>query len=127
MKENLRSESEKQEIMRLSSIKSKTQKNSKSWVICTTNVFNWLKQKQKIFCVCMYEMFVEITKETWGKCGIGTLIYHNKEEKIIESSQKTSDVEIQLGHSNIADVVLKRIRKYCAKKKDITKEEKQKY
>ena len=83
MKENLRSENEKQEIMRLSSIKSKTQKNSKSWVICTTNVFNWLKQKKLFFCVCMYEMFVEITKETWGKCGIRTLIYHNKEEKII--------------------------------------------
>ena len=66
-------------------------------------------------------MFVEITKETWGKCGIRTLIYHNKEEKIIESSQKTSDVEIQLGHSNIADVVLKSIRKYCAKKKTLQK------
>ena len=22
------------------------------------------------FCVCMYKMVVEITKETWGKCGI---------------------------------------------------------
>ena len=31
-----------------------------------------------------------------------------------------SDVEIQFGHSNIADVVLKRIRKCCGKKtKDI--------
>ena len=39
-----------------------------------------------------------------------------------------SDTEIQLGHSNIADVVLKRIQKYCGKKtKDITEEEKQKY
>ena len=28
-----------------------------------------------------------------------------------------SDIEIQLEHSNIADVVLKRIRKYCSKKK----------
>ena len=28
-----------------------------------------------------------------------------------------SDVEIQLGHSNVADVGLKRIRKYCGKKK----------
>ena len=32
-------------------------------------------------CVCMYKMVVEITKETWEKCGIKTLIYHNKEEK----------------------------------------------
>ena len=39
-----------------------------------------------------------------------------------------SNVEIQFGHSNIADVVLKRIRKYCDKKtKDITEEKKQIY
>ena len=39
-----------------------------------------------------------------------------------------SDIETKLGHSNIDDVVLKRIRKYCGKKtKDITKEEKEKY
>ena len=37
-----------------------------------------------------------------------------------------SNIEIQLGHSNIADVVLR--RKYCGKKnKSITKEEKEKY
>ena len=36
-----------------------------------------------------------------------------------------SNVEIQFGHSNIADVVLKRIRKYWDKKtKDITEEKK---
>ena len=40
--------------------------------------------------------------------------------------QKMSDIEIQLGHSSIADVALKRIRKYCGEKtKDITEEEKQ--
>ena len=39
-----------------------------------------------------------------------------------------SDIEIQLGHSSIADVALNRIRKYFGKKtKDITEEEKQKY
>ena len=39
-----------------------------------------------------------------------------------------SDVEIQLRHSNVADIGLKRIRKYCDKKtKYITEEEKQKY
>ena len=39
-----------------------------------------------------------------------------------------SDVETKLGHSNIDDIALKRIRKYCGKKtKDITKEEKEKY
>ena len=39
-----------------------------------------------------------------------------------------SDAEIQCGHWNTAEVVLKRIIKYCRKKtKDITEEEKQKY
>ena len=39
-----------------------------------------------------------------------------------------SQIETQLGHSNIADAMSKRIRKYCGKKtKDITEEEKQKY
>ena len=51
-------------------------------------------------------MVVEITKETWRKCGIKTLIYHNKEEKLNELWQKMSDIEIQLEHSNIADVAL---------------------
>ena len=70
---------------------------------------------------CMYKMVVEITKETWGKCGIKTLIYHNKEEKINELWHKMRDIEIQLEHSNIVDPVLKRIRKYCDKKtKEIT-------
>ena len=55
-------------------------------------------------------------------------IYGNKEEKITELWHKMNDSEIQLGHSNIADPVLKRIRIYCSKKtKDITAEEKQKY
>ena len=73
----------------------------------------------------MYKMVVEITKETWEKCGIKTVKHHNKKENIIESRQKMSDIEIQLGHSNIANVALKRIRKYSGKKaKDITEEEK---
>ena len=76
----------------------------------------------------MYKMVVEITKETWEKCGIKTLIYHNKEEKINELWLKMSDIEIQLGYSNNADIVLKRTRKYCGKKsKKITKEEKEKH
>ena len=28
---------------------------------------------QKFLCVCMYKMVVEITKETWEKCGIKTV------------------------------------------------------
>ena len=102
-------------------------------IIYATNDFNWLKQKIVItkfyfFYVCMYKMVVEITKEPWRKCGIKTLIYHNEEEKINELWHKMSNIETQLGHSNIADVVLKRIRKYCSRKtKEITEEEKQKY
>ena len=39
-----------------------------------------------------------------------------------------SDVSKQIKHSNICDIALKRIRKYCGKKtKDITEEEKQKH
>ena len=46
-------------------------------------------------------------------------------KKYINYGKKMSDIEIQLEHSNIADVMLKRIRKYCGKKtKNITKEEK---
>ena len=37
-----------------------------------------------------------------------------------------SHIEIQLGYLNIANVALKRIRKYCGKK-NITGEEKEKY
>ena len=39
-----------------------------------------------------------------------------------------SDLETQIKHSNIYDIALKRIGKYCRKKtKDNTEEEKQKY
>ena len=70
-------------------------------------------------------MVVEITKETWGKCGINTIKHYNEKDNIIELWQKMSNIEIQLGYSNIADVVLKRIRKYCGKKiRNITEEEK---
>ena len=80
------------------------------------------------FCMCMYKMVVEITKETCEKCGIKTVKHYNKKEDIIELWNKMSDIEIQLGHSNICDIALKRIRKYCGKKtKDITEEEKEKY
>ena len=83
---------------------------------------------QKFLCVCMYKMVVEITKETWEKCGIKTLIYHNKEEKINELWHKIGHIEIQLEHSNIADVVLKRMRKCCGEiTKNITEEETDKY
>ena len=64
----------------------------------------------------MYKMVVEITKETWGKCGIKTVKCHNEEKNVIELWHKMSDIETKLGHSNIDDIALKRIRKYCGKK-----------
>ena len=66
--------------------------------------------------MCMYKMVVEITKETCEKCGIKTVKYHNEEKNIIELWHKMNDIETKLGHSNIDDVVLERIRKYCGKK-----------
>ena len=68
-------------------------------------------------------MALKITKETWGKCGIKTIEYYNKKEDILELWQKMRDVKIQTNHTNIDDVALKRIRKYCGKK---TKDEKKK-
>ena len=66
MKENLRSENENQEIMRLSRNWG-LKKMSKWLIIYATNDFNWLKQKKVnnkkiILCVFMYKMVVEITK-----------------------------------------------------------------
>ena len=72
-------------------------------------------------------MVVKITNERWGKCGIKTVKYYNK-KVIIELWQNVSDLKTQIKHSNICDIALKRIRKFCGKKtKDITEEEKQKY
>ena len=62
-------------------------------------------------------MALKITKETWGKCGIKTIEYYNKKENIIELWNKMRDVKIQTNHTNIDDLALKRIRKYCGKKK----------
>ena len=62
-------------------------------------------------------MFRNITKETWGKCGIKTIEHYNEKEDVIELWQKMSDIEIQLRHSNIYYTALERIRKFCGKKK----------
>ena len=68
----------------------------------------------------MYKMVLNITKETWEKCGIKTLKYYNEKENIIKLRNKMSDIKIQLRHSNIYDISLKRIRTYCGKKKQKT-------
>ena len=61
-------------------------------------------------------MVVETTEETWEKCGIKTVKHYHKKEDIIELWNKMSDTEIQHGYSNICDIALKGIRKYCGKK-----------
>ena len=87
-----------------------------------------MSSKKSFFFLGIYKMVVKITKETWKKSGIETVKQCNEKENIIELWQNLSDIEIQLGHSIIGDVALKRIRKYyCQKTKNITEEEKEKY
>ena len=83
--------------------------------------------KKKLFfsCLCMYKMVVEITKETWEKCGIKAVKY-NEEKNIIELWHKMSDNETQTKHSSIDDVALTRIRKYCGKKNQKASQKKKK-
>ena len=66
----------------------------------------------------MYKMLVEITKETWGKCGMITVNHYNKKKNIIKLWQKTSNVETQTKYLNIAEVALRTIRKYYGKRHD---------
>ena len=73
----------------------------------------------------MYKMVLQITKETWEKCGITTVKHYIEKENTIELWQKVSDVKRQTRHLNIAHIALRRIKKYCGKKaKDITEKEK---
>ena len=76
----------------------------------------------------MQKTVLKITKETQEKCGIKTVKHYNKKEDVIELQQKVSDLKTQIKHSNICDIALTRITKYCRKKTNkITEEEKQKY
>ena len=74
----------------------------------------------------MCKMVVTISKETWKKCGIETINYYNEEKNVLMA--KMGDIEIKLDHSNIADAVLKRIRKIHGRnRKNITEEEMRRY
>ena len=53
--------------------------------------------------------------------------YYNKKEDTNELWQKLNDVKREIGHLNISDTVLRRIKKYGKKIKDITEKEKKKY
>ena len=69
-----------------------------------------------------------IDKEPYKNNDLEAIYYYNKEKNMLELWFKMSNIEITLGHSNIADVVLKRIRKFLGKKtKYSTKEEKEQY
>ena len=74
----------------------------------------------------MYKMVLKIKKESWEKCGIKTVKYYSEKEYIIELWQKMSDVKTQTKHTNIDDIKLMRIRKYCGKKKRHHKKRKRK-
>ena len=75
----------------------------------------------------MYKMVLKVTKETWEKCVVKAVKHYNK-KNITKLWNRMSDTETQLRHSNIYDIALRRITKYCGKKtKDITEKEKQKY
>ena len=66
-------------------------------------------------------MVLKNTKETWEKCGIKTVKHYKERENIIELWWKVSYFATQTKHSNICDIALKRIRKYCGKKKTLQK------
>ena len=51
-----------------------------------------------MFFLCMHKMVLNITRETWGKCGTKTAKYYNKKDDTIELWQKVSDVKIQTKH-----------------------------
>ena len=94
MKDNLRSENEKYEIMRLSSVKSKTQmKNSEKVlsILC--------HQKNLFFFLCMYKMdsFALFTANAWRKNDAEVLEYGDK----IQINQ--GHFQEKLGIANIAD------------------------
>ena len=48
-----------------------------------------------IFFLCVYRVVVEITRETWGKCGIKTVKHYNEKEHIIELWQKMRSAKTQ--------------------------------
>ena len=64
----------------------------------------------------IYKTVLKITKETWGKCGITTVKYYDKNKDIIELWQKMNDAKREIGHLNISDTALKRIKNIVVKK-----------
>ena len=71
-------------------------------------------------------MVLKITKETWEKCGIKTIKHYNKKEDMIELWNKMKDIKIQTNHTNIYNIALERIRKYCGNKQKTLQKKKKK-
>ena len=125
MKESLRSENEKQEIMALSSIKSKTSvKNSQKLlsILCHQNLF---------FFVCMYKM-VDISAKTWNKAEVSVIKIH-KSDNVNKTLLKVLciyDIAKKWGGKNIYNLIDKKITKgkYMVKNmSDLTKPQIRKY
>ena len=70
MKDNLRSNNEKSEIMRLSSVKSKIQ--MKKYLVF------YVIKKRIFFFLCMHKM-VEISAETWNKAEVAVMNIHEND------------------------------------------------
>ena len=73
----------------------------------------------------MYKMVVEISKNKWESCGIKAINYYNEGKNVLELWLKISHVGTETGLLNIDDAALKRIRKYCGKKKVLQKKKKE--
>ena len=75
-KENLRSENEKQEIMRLSSIKSKIY--VKNYLVFYAIIFfKKIHSSKVIFSLCMYKMYT-FSIDTWSKIDAEAITYDGK-------------------------------------------------
>ena len=69
-------------------------------------------------------MVLKNYKRNMGKMWYYNGKYYNKKEDTNELWQKLNDVKREIGHLNISDTVLRRIKKYGKKIKDITEKEK---
>ena len=88
MKENVRSENEKCETMRLSGVKSK---------IYVKNYWFFMSLKKIIFFLCMYKM-VDISAEAWNKAEVTVINIHENDNvnKTLFKLLCISDVKIKM-------------------------------
>ena len=57
---------------------------------------HFMPSEHFIFFLCVYRVVVEITKETWGKCGIKTVKHYN-EKKELNRGKKWATLKYNLG------------------------------